>query len=124
MAHPMTPEELEGFVRGLHYLASVDGMDAREEALIREFMKESGTELKFESLGEAPLNPTEAALLINTSYLRRVFLKIAVALVKADGVYSDEERKALGEFADAFGLSNAEFGQVEQDAANIQLESA
>ena len=43
-------------------------------------------------------------------------------IVKADGVYSDAERKAIGELADAFDLSNAEFGDIEQQATRVRLE--
>ena len=64
----------------------------------------------------------EAALVLETSHIRRTFMKAAIALVKADGVYSDAERKAIGELADAFDLSNAEFGDIEQQAARVRLE--
>ena len=45
----------------------------------------------------------EAAATLQTSYLRRIFIRAAIALVRADGVYSNAERHALGTIADAFG---------------------
>ena len=48
--------------------------------------------------------------------------QVAVALVKADGIFSDAERHAIGELADAFGMTNAEFGELEQEAARLSLD--
>ena len=49
--------------------------------------------------------------------MRRIFISAAVAVVKADGEFSGDERRALGEIADAFGISNAEFGDIERAAS-------
>ena len=43
------------------------------------------------------------------------------AVLKADGRFSDEERLAIGEVADALGMSNAEFGELEQQAAKMAI---
>jgi len=119
----MTPEEVEMFARGLYYLASRDGIDERETELIAEFLTDAESELTVERLSETPdaFDPVEAALLFETTNMRRVFLRAAVALVRADGVYSDAERRAMGEIADAFGLSNTEFSMLEQDASQDNL---
>ena len=53
--------------------------------------------------------------------MRRVFIRAAVAMVKADGRFTDGERRALGQIADAFGMNNAEFGDLEQEATRVQL---
>jgi tellurite resistance protein len=118
----MSPEAIDVFARGLHHLASVDGMDDRERRLIEEFLRETDSGIDFESLRETSFSPTEAAMMLETSYLRRLFIKVAVALVKADGTFSDAERHAIGEIADAFGLSNADFGDLEQQASRVSLE--
>lgn len=118
----LSPQEIEVFASGLFHLANVDGMESREEKLIREFLVESGADLKFEDLSNLRFSPTEAAGVLEASYLRRIFVKAAIALVKADGTYSDAERHAVGEIADAFGLSNADFGDLEQEAARSNLE--
>lgn len=115
-------QEIEVFARGLYFLANQDGIDAREEQLIREFLVEAGSDLKWEDIKGAEFGAEEAARMLETSYMRRIFLKAAIALVKADGVYSDREREALGRFADAFGLSNAEFGMLEQEANHLRIE--
>jgi len=118
----LTPDVIDVFARGLYHLATVDGIDEREEKLIREFLEETGSSLRYEELGEADFSVTEAAMVLETSHIRRVFVKAAVALVKADGVYSDAERQAVGQLADAFELSNAEFGDLEQEAARLHIE--
>ena len=64
----------------------------------------------------------EAVQVLETAYMRRIFVKAAIALVYSDGVYSDEERRALGNVADVFGLSNTEFGELEQEARRQGLQ--
>jgi tellurite resistance protein len=118
----LTPEEAEVFARGLYFLATQDGIEAREEALIKEFLRESKAPVDWDALAKSAFSPLEAAQVLETTYLRRIFLKLAVALVKADGSYSDRERRALGEIADAFGIDNAEFGDLEQAAGRSNLE--
>lgn len=113
---------IETFARGLFHLANVDGIDESEEKLIREFLEETGSPLKYEELKDSSFSATEAAMSLETSHIRRVFVTAAVAMVKADGVYSDAERQAIGELADAFEMSNAEFGALEQQAAQVNLQ--
>ena len=97
-------------------------MDEREKHLIEEFLSESGSTISFADLEGSSFSPLEAAMVLETSCLRRVFVKAAVAMVKADGKFSDAERRAIGEIADAFGMSNAEFGDLEQEAGRASLE--
>jgi len=118
----MTPEVIDLFARGLYHLASVDGIDEKEEELISEFLEEAESTTTFEALKETKFTAQEAAITLETTYLRRVFVRAAVALVKADGIFSDAERHAIGELADAFGLSNAEFGDIEQEAARASFD--
>lgn len=118
----LSPETADLFARGLYYLANVDGIEAREETLLRDFISESGSMLKFEDLGEGGFSMAEAAMVLETSFHRRMFIMASIAMIKADGEFSSAERHALGEVADAFGLSNAEFGDLEQEAARASLE--
>lgn len=118
----LAPEVIDVFARGLFHLANVDGIDERETKLIREFLEETGSALKYEDLPSTEFSVMEAAMVLETSHIRRTFMKAAIAMVKADGVYSDAERKAIGELADAFDMSNAEFGDIEQQAARVRLD--
>jgi tellurite resistance protein len=118
----LQPQEIEVFARGLWYLATVDGeSDPREEALIKEFLEEADSDLTWEQVTNGDFDPLEAATLLETTFLRRIFMKLAVAVVHADGVYTDNERQAIGDFADAFGFNNAEFGAIEQEAKKVEL---
>ncbi|MFO7567222.1 MAG: hypothetical protein R6X02_31545 [Enhygromyxa sp.] len=118
----LRPQEVEVFARGLWYLATIDGeADEREQQLIREFLEETNSSLGWDEVTRGDFSPFEAANLLETSFLRRIFMKLAIALVHADGVYTDKERQAIGEFADAFGLNNAEFGEIEQSAKRVGL---
>lgn len=115
-------EVIDVFARGLYHLANVDGMDEREQRLISEFLEETGSGIEFADLEGTAFSATEAAMALETSHIRRVFVKAAIAMVKADGVFSDAERHAIGQLADAFELSNAEFGDLEQEAGRQSLE--
>ena len=110
------------FGSGLYYLAARDGIDESEAKLIKEFLAESGSDVTWEEIAKDDFNPIEAAQAFRGSFMRRIFISAAVALVKADGEFSQPERIALGEIADAFGISNAEFGAIEQAAAGASLE--
>ena len=116
----MTADEIEIFARGLYWLADRDGIHEQEITLIREFLKEAGSDLTIDDV-KGGFSPLEAAQVLEATYLRRIFLRAAVALIRADGVYSDQERHALGELADVFGISNAEFGDLEQEASRAEL---
>jgi tellurite resistance protein len=119
----LTPEEVDVFARGLYYLASVDNhLDDREVKLIEEFLAETGSQLTLAELSQRQFSLYEAVQVLKTGYMRRIFVKAAIALVHSDGVYSDEERRALGTVADVFGLTNAEFGDLEQDARRQGLQ--
>ncbi len=120
-AEGLPPSIIEAFARGLYYVAAIDGLEPREEALLRNLLRETGSTLEFDDLGKGPYGPEDVALVLETSFLRRVFIRAAVAMVKADGRFTDGERRALGEIADAFGMSNREFGELEQEAAGVAL---
>ena len=91
----LTRDEVEVFANGLYYLANIDGMDDKEESLIREFLTESGTDLTWEEIAQDGFDPVEAAGLLRGTFLRRIFISAAVAVVKADGEFSAPERRAL-----------------------------
>ena len=118
----MTPEEIDVFARGLHHLASVDGIDPRETELIAEFLRESGSSIGLDDLQGSAFSKYEAVQVLDKTYLRRIFLKTAIALVHRDGHVSQAERRALAELADVFGLSNLEFVELEHEALSAGLQ--
>ena len=119
----LSTEAADLFARGLFHLANVDGIESREEELLRDFIDESGCSLGYDDLKkDSGFSMHEAAMVLETSFQRRMFIMAAIAMIKADGEFSTAERHALGEIADAFGLSNAEFGDLEQEASRASLE--
>ena len=115
-ASGLSEEQVEVLATTLFHLASTDAIDAREEQLIREFLGETGSDVRYEDLATMPYSPLETAQVFPTSFHRKVVLKSAVALIRADGQFSAPERRALGELADVLGVSNADFGDLEREA--------
>lgn len=117
----LAPDTIEAFARGLYFVAACDGIEQREEDLLRSLLRETEASCTFEDLKTGSFGPADLAIAIETSFLRRVFIRAAVAMVKADGKFTDGERRALGEIADAFGMTNKEFGELEQEAASVHM---
>jgi hypothetical protein len=91
---------------GLHTLSLVDGADAggQERALIEEFLRDAGHPDLIGVIGKDTFDPATAYQLLETRFLRRVFLEAAVILVRSDGRVSDGEREALDWLARGFGV--------------------
>jgi tellurite resistance protein len=117
----LNPDTIEAFARGLYYVAAVDGIEPRETDLLNNLLRETESPLSFADLASRDFGPLDVAQALETTFLRRMFIRAAVAMIKVDGRFSDGERRALGEIADAFGMSNTEFGELEQEAARVQL---
>jgi tellurite resistance protein len=119
----LTPEEIDVFARGLYFLASVDNnVDDNEVRLISEFLVETGSSLTLDEVKQRQFSFYEAVQVLEKTFLRKIFVKAAIALVHSDGKYTDDERRELGKIADVFGLSNAEFGELEQEALKQGLQ--
>jgi tellurite resistance protein len=101
----MNREQAEVFARGLYHLANVDGIDERELELIRDFLVESGHPDLVDQLGAGDFDAGSPARVIKTTFLRRVYLRTAIALVKADGIISESENTALRDAAERLGLA-------------------
>lgn len=98
----MRPDQAEVFARGLYWLADVDGIDDREVELIRAFLDEVGQRSLLGTLAAGEFDATRAAAVLETSFLRRVFLRTAIVLLQADREISPEELEAVRSVAIAF----------------------
>lgn len=98
----MRPDQAEVFARGLYWLADIDGIDDREVELIRAFLDEVGQRALLGSLAKGEFDATRAADVLETSFLRRVFLRTAIVLLQADRAISPEELEAIRSVAIAF----------------------
>jgi len=99
----MRPEQAAAFARGLYWLANIDGIDDREVEIVRAFLAEVGLPELLAELPGSEFDATWAAEALPTMFLRRVFLRAAMALVAADGRFSPEELEALRSVAICFG---------------------
>jgi tellurite resistance protein len=97
----------EAIARALYAVAKVDGVHEREAGLIASFWIEAGGGAGALSDLEraATPAPAELAAALHTDQERQLFLKTAILLTYADGKVSDEERKIVGEYSKALGLS-------------------
>ncbi len=115
----LTSEQIEVFAAGLYTLASSDGVDDSEVAVIREFVEEAGAPELMGRLSELHFEPASAYRILETTWLRKLFLQSAILLIQADGQVSDEERETLSWIAMAFGIP----GGYEEVAASVAGQS-
>ena len=104
---PSTDEQISAWLRGLLTIAWADGnFDDNEQKIISALTTDGGD---ITSNGEAiePITPTElaAAFKSDDSAAAENFLRTAVMVAIADGVYSVSEANVLHEFCQALGLS-------------------
>ncbi len=102
----MTAEQIDVFARGLYHVANVDGIDASEVALIHEFLNEVGAKKLVAGLAASPFHVAELAVL-ETSFLKQVFLKTCLVLVRRDGSVSAPEQAIIAQIAGYLGLAAA-----------------
>jgi tellurite resistance protein len=110
----MRPEQAETFARGLYWLANVDGIDDREVEIIRAFLAEVGLPELLTQLPGSEFDATGATQALPTMFLRRVFLRAAIALIGADGRFSPEEMEAIRSVAIVFGQEEHLDGLLEE----------
>lgn len=99
--------EVDLFARALYHVATVDGVDDREVAVIKEFVEDAGFPDLLDGIEKTAFRPAEAALVLETTDKRRLLLKALYVLVKADGVITQAERLRMLSIADALGLSSS-----------------
>ena len=103
----MRPDQAAVFAQGLYHLANVDGIHEHERQLIGEFLDEVGQPDLMDELDKGEFDAMTAAAVLETSFLRRIFLQTAVVLVRAEGVFSEGEDEALRSVAFAFQMDDA-----------------
>ncbi|NJN63243.1 MAG: nitrogenase [Coleofasciculaceae cyanobacterium RL_1_1] len=100
---PSTESQSSAWLRGLLAIAWADGdFDAEERRLIAEIAHEDPIdELK-------PISPQELAQIFGTdTEMAENFLRTAVMVAVADGVYSEPEDAVLHDFCNALGVGSA-----------------
>ncbi|MBI4616099.1 MAG: TerB family tellurite resistance protein [Planctomycetes bacterium] len=118
------PDQIDVFARGLYWLAGVDGIDDSEVDVIGEFLAETGSEWTIERIQASDFDPRELPAFLDTSFLRRLFLKAAVALIAADGKITERESAALHRVARLLGLSDLSYRGLEEEARKLSVVKA
>ena len=116
-----TEERIKAWLRGLLAIAWADGeFDDQEQALIHTMMDEDfAPGLDFETF--EPITPAElAAVLKPNPVAAENFLRMAVMVAIADGVYSAAEDKVLMAFCQALNLDPKVLQALESTLYNLQ----
>ena len=112
-------EQVEAFAAGLYQLSKSDGIDEREMEVIKDFLDETGNQDLMSDLDGLHFDPATAYEVFESTWLRKLFLRAALLLVRMDGKITDDERESLAWMADAFGVAGgyeAIVSEVEGDA--------
>ena len=110
----LTREQIEVFASGLYQIAVCDGVDGREVEIVEEFLRDTGASELVAQLSKLDFDPARAYRVLETSWLRSLFLRAALLVVRADGVVSEPERETVKWIADAFGIAGGYDGLVDQ----------
>jgi tellurite resistance protein len=108
--------QAEAMARGLYAVAKVDGVHAREAALVASFYNETGAHAH--SLAELErrtiITTEELAAALHAPEHRRLFVKTALLLAWADGVVTPQEQKIITDYALGLGLTPDELGKLDE----------
>lgn len=116
-----TEEQIKAWLRGLLAIAWADGdFDDQEQELIHTMMDEDfAPGLDFETF--EPIKPAElAAVLKPNPVAAENFLRMAVMVAIADGIYSADEDKILMEFCQALNLNTAVLQALQSTLYNLR----
>ena len=116
-----TEEQIKAWLRGLLAIAWADGdFDAQEQELIHTMMDEDfAPGLDFETF--EPIKPAElAAVLKPNPIAAENFLRMAVMVAIADGIYSADEDRILMEFCQALNLDTAVLQSLQSTLYNLR----
>ena len=108
--------QAEAMARGLFAVAKVDGVHAREAALVASFYNETGAAAH--SLADLERRQTitgdELVAVLHEPAQRRLFIKTALLLAWADGVVTPQEQRIIHAYATALGISPEELGKLDE----------
>ncbi|WP_017301022.1 DUF533 domain-containing protein [Nodosilinea nodulosa] len=122
---PYTREQIKVWLRGLLTMAWADGnFDEDEKALIAKITEdELAPELDFEHF--EPVTPAEVARVLgNDPHMAENFLRMAVMVALADGVYSVEEDAQLQALCEALNLQETVLASVRSTLYSLKPENA
>ncbi len=119
---PLTSAQAEAIARSLFHIAQSDGLHEREAALVASFWAESGGSMNALSdlSRRGPLSNEELAAVLDTTELRKLFIKTALLLAFADGQVSGSESELVRKYAADLGQADS-LGLLEEQVKDFLL---
>jgi hypothetical protein len=102
----LRPDQVRAMARGFYHLASVDSISEQEKELISDFLKHGKLELDLEAVSKIPFSVEGLAYALDTMFLRKLFLKACIILVRSDEKISPEEKAELERLAKGLGFDD------------------
>ena len=99
-----TPRRARVFARGLYEVAACDGVDPLEARAIQGFLAKAGLPTDLETLAREPFDVVEATEVLDSVWLRRVFIQACEMMSRVDGGISSEERDIMRALAAGLGV--------------------
>ncbi len=97
-------ERAQVFARGLYHVAACDGLHPRERLALEAFLEQVGLPGGVDALAEQPFDYVEAARVLDSAWLRRVFIDACRVMAQMDGAVTGPERDALRAMGAALGV--------------------
>ncbi|MGD1861548.1 MAG: Mo-dependent nitrogenase C-terminal domain-containing protein [Leptolyngbyaceae cyanobacterium] len=119
---PYTPEQITVWFRGLLTIAWADGhFDEEEKSLITSMTQEEfAPDINFFDALEPISADDLAAGLGQQTHIAEDFLRTAVMVALADGIYSAEEDQKLHRFCQALGLEDQTLDSVRETLCGVE----
>ncbi len=115
----LSRKQIRVFAAGLYHIAACDGLDDRELQIIREFLSDAGAPDLGDELEGLSFDPVQAYQALESTWLRSLFLRAALLVIRQDGEVSDAEVETIDWMAEAFGITGGYkelIGQIEGES--------
>ncbi len=103
----LRPDQVRAIAQGLYWLAQIDGINEREETLLKDFLKEGGLDLQLDKLASVPFSLEGLKASLDTLFLRKTFLRTCILVAQADGSISSEEMTELRRLSQALEIDES-----------------
>jgi hypothetical protein len=110
----LSKKQIEVFAAGLYHLSACDGITEDETTIIRDFLVDAGAPGLTDSLSAMTFDPVDAYQILETSWLRRLFLRAALLVIQSDGRVRAEEQETIEWMASAFGIEGGYAALVDE----------
>lgn len=110
----LSRKQIKVFAAGLYHIAACDGVDEQELDIIREFLTDAGAPELSDELETLKFDPVVAYAALESTWLRSLFLRAALLVIRQDGEVSDAEVETIDWMAEAFGVAGGYSGLIQR----------